>query len=103
MGATDGAKEQGLHHPAHGQNSLAATLIFLGAEYLVGFVAGYGIKQADRNLLLFQIGAAAFALVFLATGGQFRGGNVQKARSTHARSMSAIGFCNSCRLARKDP
>jgi len=47
--------------------SLAGTLIFVRAEYLVGVAAGYGIKQADRNLLLFRIAAAAFALVLPAS------------------------------------
>lgn len=41
------------------------------AEYLVGFAAGYGIKQADRNLLVFRIAAAAFALVLLASSAGF--------------------------------
>jgi len=51
--------------------SFVGTLIFGRACYLVGFAAGYGIKQADRNLLLFGTAADAFALVLLATGVSF--------------------------------
>ena len=48
--------------------SLIGTLTFLRAYYLVGFAAGYGIKEADRNLLLFRCGAIVCGLVFVWCG-----------------------------------
>ncbi len=48
--------------------SLVGILMFLRAYYLVGFAAGYGIKEADRNLLLFRCGVIVCELVFLGCG-----------------------------------
>ena len=48
--------------------SLVRTLLFLRACYLVGFAVGYGIKEADRNSILFRCGAIGCGLVFVATG-----------------------------------
>jgi hypothetical protein len=48
--------------------SLVGTLMFLRAYYLVGFAVGYGIKEADRNSILFRCGAIGCGLVLVATG-----------------------------------
>jgi hypothetical protein len=48
--------------------SLVGTLVFLRACHLVGFAVGYGIKEADRNSILFRWGAIGCGLVFVATG-----------------------------------
>jgi len=48
--------------------SLVGTLAFVRACYLVSFSTGYGIKEADRNAIIFRWGAILCGLVFVGTG-----------------------------------
>jgi drug/metabolite transporter (DMT)-like permease len=48
--------------------SFVGTLFFTYEYYLTGFAAGYGIKEADRNLVLLRCGAVICGLVFLSCG-----------------------------------
>jgi UDP-N-acetylmuramyl pentapeptide phosphotransferase/UDP-N-acetylglucosamine-1-phosphate transferase len=45
--------------------SLVGTFFFYYVYMLVGFAAGYGVKKADRDLVLFHWAAIVCGLVFL--------------------------------------
>jgi hypothetical protein len=49
-------------------SSLVGLIVFLRAQDLVRFAVGYGIREADPNLVLFRCAAMACGLVAVGTG-----------------------------------
>lgn len=47
--------------------SLGGAFGFFRAYYLVSFASGYGIREADRNQLMFLCGTVVFLVAFLAS------------------------------------
>jgi predicted methyltransferase MtxX (methanogen marker protein 4) len=64
--------------------SLTGALWFFRATVLVGYAAGYGIAQADRNHRVFMLTTRAFLVAFIALAISF-GVNAIRSRKNKGR------------------